>query len=666
MEVPAHGLRAAVTFSETRPPIDIGTSLASLKTNIEILHALQPFRDEKKGAYDLDVTTINTILHAVYDVSADDEEELVYVSVNSEAIRHLHQHFHSRKDFGVIRKSVWESLRAMKQLPAHYHFVSAGELTLDKSKGPKQLLTCLGILSQALPTHVSLLSFSCRLEGYTLHYSSPRCEVRMVGQPWDRRSRIAESGDGHIIKDQHCCNDSTFTEDKLYETLHQAGYGVGSADMVSCAPRTNHGRQMQVEVDGVSRPKTRILLETTGPPMYKCKDLHSFLRVMYDVLEVHRHAVNQQVLHHDLSIANILIEPRHIGDRKKEVYNGGEDRPRFIEELFEGKNQADPLALIIDFDNACPYKSEEQRILRSLHERIGTPKYIARSVSLGRILTTYTTFRPMPEVPKEVSERYKALYKDSKDPLRTFDDDDTTHGGRLNNRKLMEYDDSREKRRAHFQHLPRHDAESLFWCMLAFLMQALPAQNKDDELEHDIHNAELNKHWRFFRDHQIPDQTVHNDTRLSFLDDLDWSIILHHKLAFVAPMLKEMVFQVRPEYALLKPIPDHLHLHEAMQRLLLKYMLVWKDKNPKFNTESQREVVDDVDKEARGKFAYDGQLPTITTKQTCSKRKADLAELPERPIYTASRQEQDIKEEDDLPTQDTQEDTQKRICLGPE
>ncbi|KAJ8486907.1 hypothetical protein ONZ45_g14509 [Pleurotus djamor] len=662
MEPPAEGLIPSDAFAKARlnrPAKKLRPAFAALLENVKIIRAVGAFQRETGTSYKLGVDVINAALRAVYGEYLDfasKKDELVCIDVNERNLRyHPHQHFLSRADFVIIPKSVALQLKKEKLDPAYHHIVSAGELkrAKDNSKGPKQCMTYLGLASQALPHRVSLLGFSLSPRGYNLHWSSPsgvdcseeydwenltpllefaytlycppkaklhqifdntislskglsvrdppkwdvkvgkytykRCEVRMVGQPWHRMSWIAETPKGFIIKDQYRSDCSTFTEGELYDTLHEAGYALG------------------------------------------------LLRVMFDVLEAHRHAVRHNVLHRDLSMANILIYPKTVsGTPEVEPFTGAK-RPRFIKEVLDKKKLGQPEALIIDLDNACKCDRGEEHNPDPLHERTGTPKYIARSVSLGMILHLNSRFIPMPELPRELAECYESAYADAGDPLRTFKDSNgTTHGGRIDPDKADRYDFNVEDCRTDFEHRPRHDAESVFWCILAFLMRALPKETDGEESEADINKEKFQKQWESFRDHEIPDKSFLRDSRTDLLGGVVWSQVLHHKLAFVAPLIKDLIFQIRPEYTLLEPTPDPFHLHEAMQRILFKYMVLWKNEDVEFNTEEQRKIpVKENGKQETGEPALDGQLASISV-PTCSKRTADIAQLEQRPLTPES------------------------------
>lgn len=63
------------------------------------------------------------------------------------------------------------------------------------------------------------------------------------------------------------------------------------------------------------------------------------------------------------------------------------------------------------------------------------------------------------------------------------------------------------------------------------------------------------------------------DDRTTFLQFACWVHFLHAKLGRLVPMMEELIMQVKPEYSHLPNPPDDLHLHEAMQRILLNYSI---------------------------------------------------------------------------------------------
>ncbi|KAJ8519591.1 hypothetical protein ONZ45_g3487 [Pleurotus djamor] len=562
----------------------------------------------------------------------------------------------------------------------------------NKDDGPKQCMTYLGLAGQALPHRVSLLGFSVWPGGYTLHWSSPsgvdcsedfgwvnlmpllefaytlhnpkkadrhlfydetitlseglslrdppewdiktedttyyNCKVVLVGEPWHRMTWIAKSRDFHIIKDQYRSDYSTFTEGELYETLHQAGHAPGFAAMISYDQVKTRRKTIQVQVGGVSRTKTRIVLATTGELVAKCKSLIKFLKVMYDVLEAHRHAVRRNVLHRDLSLANIMINAVHVEGYPKTALYDQIDRPRFINEVLSGERDAGSEALIIDLDNACKCNRGRKGKHNQLHQRTGTPKYIARSVAVGKVLHANMMFQEMPELPEDIASQYEDAYASADDPLRTLKDvGGTFHGSDFDMRRCRDRYRDASLLEADFHHQAFHDAESVFWCILSVLLRALPkAANGPDD---DLHNSDFNDTWKFFLIHNIPNSSQQPDTRGGLLSTPpDWRMVLHPQLGFVSDLLDELVQQVFPEYTLLDPAPNEFHLHEAMQRLLFKYITLWKDKDVEFSPGTSRKVITNATSKPKINIMLDGQLPSVSF-PTGTKRNAESANLDE-------------------------------------
>jgi len=206
-----------------------------------------------------------------------------------------------------------------------------------------------------------------------------------------------------------------------------------------------------------------------------------------------------------------------------------------------------------------------------------------------------------------------------------------------------------------FIHQPCHDAESVFWVIVAFLLRALPVENKeaqneiaegtkdngvwhlsetvddeggvadknnehqllgdkddtrhhegkegheddsgdedngeevddddDDKVEQTKHDEgnfkvvdqKLDAIWRLLAEHSIEDTGVDTRAGIFNLNTTAWKAALHPKLSFIASMLRSLCSQVHPEYSLVVPPPPELHLHEAIQRILLSNIWSMKD-----------------------------------------------------------------------------------------
>lgn len=122
-------------------------------------------------------------------------------------------------------------------------------------------------------------------------------------------------------------------------------------------------------------------------------------------------------------------------------------------------------------------------------------------------------------------------------------------------------------------HSAYHDAESVYWVLVVFLLCALPAGCKFEEDKHQYYFSSV-----FSTLHR---QTVGEkyDTRMSAMPESPPQAeeMLHEGLATLGAFLFQMTRIIRPEYAFLKPNVPPDHLHEAMQRLLLQQIFAMAD-----------------------------------------------------------------------------------------
>ncbi|KAJ8519578.1 hypothetical protein ONZ45_g3475 [Pleurotus djamor] len=690
---PSEGLVPNANFRKNR--LNSCRGLEKIAKSPEILKAVKAISKMADTSYNLPVKMMDKVYRAVHKLCPADTEELCFVDVHNDSLRHHpNGHLDSRPDFVSLSKSLHKKLKWKKIPIAWHHITNAAEFKKrpDQAQGAGQCADYLGLANQALPSRVGILGIALSAAGYTLHWSTasglessdefdwsniiplleytytlyvpkerhlhyddtitlsggltldgpPKwdvttntmtytcCTVKMVGEANDRMSWIAVTPDAKpfIIKDQYRIHDFKFTEGELYDTLHQAGFALGFADCVEYFEVKSQNKVITVGSDEQSRTKTRIILATSGSPLASVDGLHSFCKVMYDVTECHRYAVNNGVLHRDISMANILIKPKQAHTRPSLPYRG-KKRPRFIDEVLYGDLNAEPHALLIDLDNACKLERKEVSKAGSLNERTGTPKYIARSVAQGLVLKPSNQFVSMPELPEHLAKRYKDAHTDPPssrsmneddefdnhdevpignddqdsnvgdspqpkdlhtveaqfvEPLRIFNDtEDTSHSGRLDTEKHKRYRADASLYKTNFQHHPRHDAESIFWVILIMLLRALPVEANGPK--NDVNNNQFKQIWEAFDDHEISSWT---DTRQVVFAVNGWDRVLHEELSFVAPLIEELIEQISPEYEFLKPAPDPLHLHEAIQRLLLKYLDQWKDRDVLFDPNHSR------------------------------------------------------------------------------
>ena len=248
---------------------------------------------------------------------------------------------------------------------------------------------------------------------------------------------------------------------------------------------------------------------------------------------------------------------------------------------------------------------------RHLTRLQGTPKYIARSVSLGKVLhhSGAYTATPMPELTEEAKNLYIKVYGEDRynqyadkvtqvnpmaikyaKELPNFAKDfpelliprRTIHGGRP--REELKYVD------IPFAHRPEHDVESVWWTMMSTLVRVHPANRPQEDF---VPNA-LSSLWQHFSEHAIfANSSSLDDTRgcIMELNIRDWLKVFapFPEMEDLAHLLHDSARHVKSEYALWDPAPPHPdHLHEAVQRLILQYLVDHKDQDVKLTGDQTR------------------------------------------------------------------------------
>ncbi|EJF55398.1 hypothetical protein DICSQDRAFT_175969 [Dichomitus squalens LYAD-421 SS1] len=142
-------------------------------------------------------------------------------------------------------------------------------------------------------------------------------------------------------------------------------------------------------------------------------------------------------------------------------------------------------------------------------------------------------------------------------------------------------DDFDETRLPPFFHRPEHDVESVYWTMVYALLRVQPA-GAPRELDLSAASASV---WKTLLSHYIPgeeyDQSDEKRHEVMSRVKQQWLDLFGATMQDVALLLWRITQHVRAEYALWKWEgnfqPDHLH--EAVQRLILQYLIDHRD-NP--------------------------------------------------------------------------------------
>ncbi|SJL00051.1 uncharacterized protein ARMOST_03363 [Armillaria ostoyae] len=391
-----------------------------------------------------------------------------------------------------------------------------------------------------------------------------------VGEPWSRQTAIYKFKNNDVvtmIKDQFEHVGRRFQESELYHKLE------GAAGWVTFVDSCDVG--LTIGSDASARVKKRLLMSSGGEALDKVPTTKMFLMSMYDILEAHRYGVmKKHVMHRDISHRNILVNPFGIPAE-------GPAEPTFVSTILDSSGKLHPpVALLCDLDNGCVYGEEmgSDIILEQLKSRTGTPMYIARAVESGRLLNASSpVFEPMPELSsKAIAKRYAECYKG--DAMRTFrDKEGTWHGGTPDIPKYKETRVNDDQATTAFYHQPRHDVESVGWCIIAFCLRSQP---KDEKVEQSLEL--LHKAWGF-----LTQSGNRGDVLGMTLQD--WERALHPRLKFFGMFLFRLCEQMTPEYGFLSPPPPEDHLHEAFQRLILNQIDEMAE-DIELDTEKLREV----------------------------------------------------------------------------
>jgi hypothetical protein len=114
-------------------------------------------------------------------------------------------------------------------------------------------------------------------------------------------------------------------------------------------------------------------------------------------------------------------------------------------------------------------------------------------------------------------------------------------------------------------HSAYHDAESVYWVLVDFLLCALPGEDIGEDSTHQ----NFSKLYLGMFANVIGEEIDDRELYISKLSEIAESF-LHPGLKDMSPFLRNISSVVEPEYAWLKIKPPQDHLHEAMQRLLLE------------------------------------------------------------------------------------------------
>ncbi|RDX55667.1 hypothetical protein OH76DRAFT_1313290, partial [Lentinus brumalis] len=418
----------------------------------------------------------------------------------------------------------------------------------------------------------------------------PSCIIQFQGKPY--RGRVifrseprswrttvyyaqGDEGDEVVIKDTYRRCELRFNkEEDLLQHIHRDGDVPGVARLKDWQYiRSADGKLLQKGAGDDARVKLRLVLYDYGADLQKAQSVNDLLKAIYDVLEVHRTIyIQRRVLHRDMSANNILMYPRWADIKDRKVL---ESMPPLIQDILDGRirplEQRVAHCLLIDLDHAVLLDTEEAHM--ELASRTGTPMYISRSVCAGKYQGCVAA-APMPKLEGEAYELYIKVHGPARYHKFAEKDSSTRHGSIPPSARSRTSPPPPK-----FTHRPEHDVESTFWSMLCTLLRVRPRTFHGEKHGPPDHVAWL---WDILQKHAIvPEPNPLSDIRRLIFDlDSDmWCKYFPAEMADVAILVASIAEQVAPEYAFWPTQPPEDHLHEAVQRLILQYLVEHREKD---------------------------------------------------------------------------------------
>ncbi len=199
--------------------------------------------------------------------------------------------------------------------------------------------------------------------------------------------------------------------------------------------------------------------------------------------------------------------------------------------------------------------------------------YTARSACAGVVFTSpaYLSGPNTPELSGAARDLYICTYGEER-YQRYCDKDGTRHGAlpALID-PYAEYTPPTEP--PTFCPRPEHDVESVYWSMVSALLRVHPHFYTPDREELDA----LSEAWVTLTTHEVPRTATRHreDPRQHFLRQsaFQWTQLLPSSMKDVALLLHRISLHVNPEYVLWKDGLEPDHLHEAVQRIVLQYLV---------------------------------------------------------------------------------------------
>ncbi|KAI0672352.1 hypothetical protein C8Q78DRAFT_971500 [Trametes maxima] len=417
----------------------------------------------------------------------------------------------------------------------------------------------------------------------------PNMRPIFLAAPWGKRSAIFVSGGRYrtraVIKDSYRDPQAGYYEEPQFlKHIHCHGFIPGVVRLAREENVVFSGQQTEIiSVRDSPRVKHRMVLADIGEFLLRARSVNDLLMAIYDVLEVHRTLASRaKVLHRDMSLANILMYPKWASCSNVKMLEGA---PPLIDDVLSGKlrDPQDRVArcLLIDFDYTVRLPDAPTEIKRegAMCRRVGTPRYVARATAAGRILHSRNIPVPMPELSGETLDLYLGAYGQGRYE-QYCDSAGTFHGGRLQEPDADIWAGAERIKRLPYTHRWDYDVESVYWTVYSVLLLVRPQGYWEDERSEKY--SAMRRYWKILANHDFLDSTpgelenLPQDTRAPLLEcDLPAYLMpFPPEMENVGRLMFSIAQHVRVSYAAMVELPPYEdHLHEAVQRLILDYLV---------------------------------------------------------------------------------------------